>query len=72
MLEKKIDVHADMKKKEVELMYLISREKDYQHSPVQKELFELLKRKRQLEVEFGKWELKSIDETIHNFTNYPK
>jgi len=64
LLESKIDAEAEMKKKELDLIMLLAEEKNYEYSDLQKELFELLKVKRSIEIHLARWSVKQIEEQI--------
>lgn len=64
LLESKIEAEKNIKMKELDLMDLLENNINYESSPLQKELFELLKAKRVIEIELARWEIKQIDEQI--------
>ena len=68
LFEAKIDAEAEMRKKELEMLVLLSEEKNYEHNDLQKELFELLKIKRYIEIQMAQWSVKQIDEQIKSAT----
>ena len=64
LLESKIEAEKNLKMKELDLMDLLENNTNYESSPLQKELFELLKVKRVIEIELARWEMKQVDEQI--------
>jgi|688.fasta_scaffold1600517_2 hypothetical protein len=68
LLEAKIDAEAEARKKELEMLMLLSEEKNYEHNDLQKELFELLKIKRYVDIQMARWSVKQIDEQLKSAT----